>query len=189
MNLSEFIEQLNSGKPVIGSSEAHQYMIQLSQEALKITMQLNNAYHEPEEIRNLMSTLIGKAIPESFSMFPPFYTDCGKNTTFGENVFVNSGCHFQDQGGITIGDNALIGHNAVLATLNHDYKSNNRGTMFPAPIVIQPNVWLGANVTILPGVTIGENAVVSAGAVVTKDVAANTIVGGIPARIIKKIEE
>lgn len=121
-------------------------------------------------------------------MFPPFYTDCGKNITIGKNVFINSCCHFQDQGGITLGDGALIGPNVVMATLNHDLMPENRKTTCPVLIVIGKNVWIGANVTILQDVKIGDNAVVAAGAVVTKDVPENTVVGGIPARVIKKIE-
>ena len=102
-------------------------------------------------------------------------------------MFVNSGCRFQDQGGIWIGDNALIGHNAVLATLNHDPDPAKRGNLIPAKIVIGNNVWLGANVTVLPGVTIGDGAIIAAGAVVTKNVPANTVVGGVPAKVIKTI--
>lgn len=135
-----------------------------------------------------MEKLTGRQLDESFAMFPPFYTDCGKNLIIGKNVFINSGCKFQDQGGITIGDGTLIGHNVVLATLNHDTHLLNRGTMHPSPIIIESNVWIGSNVTILPGVTIGSGAIVAAGAVVTKDVLTNTIVGGVPARFIKNID-
>lgn len=81
----------------------HQFMHQVSQEALQLTMQLNNTYHTPEEIHDLMEQLTGKEIDHTFSIFPPFYTDCGKNIHFGKQVFMNAcGC-FQDQGGITIG--------------------------------------------------------------------------------------
>ena len=102
-------------------------------------------------------------------------------------MFINSGCHFQDQGGITIDDGVLIGHNAVLATLNHNQDPEKRDNLLPAPIHIGKRVWLGANVTILPGVTIGDNAIVAAGAVVAKDVQPNTVVGGVPAKFIKQI--
>ena len=125
----------------------------------------------------------------SFGLFPPFYTDCGKNIHFGQNVFINSGCRFQDQGGIWIGNNALIGHNAVLATLNHDSDPKKRGNLIPSRIVIGNDVWLGANVTVLPGVTIGDGAIIAAGAVVTKDVPARTVAGGVPAKVIKTIGE
>lgn len=111
-----------------------------------------------------------------------------KNITVGKNVFINSGCRFQDQGGITIGDGVLIGHNVVLATLNHDVDPSKRSNMYPAPITIGCNVWIGANATVVPGVTIGDGAIIAAGAVVTKDVPANVIVGGVPAKTIKKIE-
>ncbi len=179
---------LNRGEAVDGGSEAHRVMHAVSQEALKLTAELNGSYHTPEEIRELFSRLIGRPVDETFAMFPPFYTDCGKNIRVGKNVFINSGCRFQDQGGITIGDGVLIGHNVVLATLNHDIDPRKRSTMHPAPIVIGKNVWIGANSTIVPGVTIGDGAVIAAGAVVTKDVPANVIVGGVPAKIIKKIE-
>lgn len=96
-------------------------------------------------------------------MFPPFYTDCGKNIAVGKNVFINSGCRFQDQGGISIGDGTLIGHNVVLATLNHGIAPGERHDLFPASIHIGKNVWIGANATVLPGVTIGDNAVIAAG--------------------------
>jgi acetyltransferase-like isoleucine patch superfamily enzyme len=187
MELRGFLERLNSGERVVGGSEAHQYMLWASQEALRITMEMNGSYHTPEEIVALFSKLIGKDAGEAFGLFPPFYTDCGKNITVGKRVFINSGCRFQDQGGITIGDDTLIGHNVVLVTLNHDLASDKRKDMLPAPIVIGGNVWIGANATVLPGVTVGDNAVIAAGAVVTKDVPPNTVVGGVPAKIIKNI--
>lgn len=187
MNLKEFLEHVNKGLPVLGGSEIHIFMSELAQEAMRITAKLNGCYYEPEEIRALISKLIGKQVDESFRMFPPFYTDCGKNITIGKNVFINSGCRFQDQGGITIGDDALIGHNVVLATLNHGFAPEERSTTYPAPIVIGRNVWIGANATVVPGVTIGDNAIIAAGAVVTKDVSMNTVVDGVPAKIIKGI--
>ena len=188
MNLSEFIEYANSGKPISANSEIHAFMVRLSNEAMKITTILNNSYHEPEEIRTLLSTLMGKPVDETFNMFPPFYTDCGKNITIGKNVFINSGCRFQDQGGITLGDGALIGHNVVLATLNHGFMPEERSTVYPAPIIIGKNVWIGANATVVSGVRIGDNAIVAAGAVVTKDVPENAVVGGVPAKLLKMID-
>jgi acetyltransferase-like isoleucine patch superfamily enzyme len=112
---------------------------------------------------------------------PPFTTDCGKNTRIGERVFINSGCRFQDQGGITLGDDCLIGHNVVIATLNHDLDPAERATTIPRPVVVGERTWIGAHATLLPGVTIGEGAVVAAGAVVTRDVPPRTVVGGVPA--------
>lgn len=189
MNLQEYLARLNRGESVRGGSEMHAFMTEMSHEAMKITAELNGSYHTAEEIRQLFSELIGKPVDASFGMFPPFYTDCGKNITVGKNVFINTGCRFQDQGGIRIGDHVLIGHNVVLATLNHDFAPYNRATMHPAPIHIEDRVWIGANATVVPGVTIGENSIVAAGAVVTKDVPPNTIVGGVPAKVLKWIDE
>jgi acetyltransferase-like isoleucine patch superfamily enzyme len=188
MDIHDFLAHLNNGKVVDSGSEIHQMMHKVSQEALKLTSELNRQYHTPEEIRKLFSLLIGKPIDKTFAMFPPFYTDCGKNISVGKNVFINSGCRFQDQGGITISDGVLIGHNVVLATLNHDINPKKRSSMQPAPIIIGKNVWIGANATVVPGVAIGDGAIIAAGAVVTKDVPANVIVGGVPAKIIKNIE-
>ena len=189
MDCQELFEYLAQGHPVQAGSDFHKLMIELGNEAMRITAELNNSYHAPEAIRALISRLTGKTVDESFTMFPPFYTDCGKNITIGKNVFINACCCFQDQGGITIGDGSLIGQKVVLATINHGLEPNKRQLNYAAPIVIGKNVWIGANATILQGVTIGDNAVVAAGAVVTKDVPEDVVVGGIPAKTIKKIDK
>ena len=103
-------------------------------------------------------------------------------------MFINSDCKFQDQGGIFIGDGVLIGHNVVLATLNHDMSPEKRRGMYPKPIKIGRNVWIGSNSTVLPDVTVGDNAVIGAGSVVTKDIPKNTVAAGNPARVIKTID-
>lgn len=189
MDYKELLEQLNSGKPVQGGGEVHQFMHGVSQEALRITAEINGSYHTPEELRSLFSRLIGQEVDETFTLFPPFHTDCGKNIHIGKHIFINMGCKFQDQGGIFIGDGALIGHNVVLATLNHARSPKDRGTMIPAPIHIGNRVWIGSNATILPGVTIGDGAIVAAGAVVTRDVPENTVVAGVPAKVIRHVNE
>ena len=186
MTLDDFLNHIEAGG-ALNTPEIYRLMDELSDEARRITCEINNAYHSQEELRALMSRLLGKPVDETFKMFPPFYTDFGKNITVGKNVFINACCHFQDQGGITLGDNCLVGHNVVFATLNHGFAPEDRQSMLPAPIVVGRNVWLGSNSTILQGVTIGDNAVIAAGAVVTKDVPANTIVGGVPAKFIRNI--
>ncbi|MBK0347734.1 sugar O-acetyltransferase [Aerococcaceae bacterium zg-ZJ1578] len=188
MNLDEFLVIMNSGQEVIAGSPAHKFMHTLAQEAIEITMNMNTKYHSGEEIRALMEKLTGRVIDESFSLFPPFNTDCGKNIKIGKNVFINSGCKFQDQGGIELGDGTLVGHNVVMATLNHNLSVEKRGNLIPAPIKIGRNVWIGANATICQGVEIGDGAVIAAGAVVTKNVEKNTVVGGVPAKILRVIE-
>lgn len=120
-------------------------------------------------------------------MLSTFYTDFGKNIKFGKNVFLNTGCSFQDRGGITIGNNVLIGMNVTIATLNHGFQLETRNTTYSSPVTIGDNVWIGSNVTIVPGVKIGNNSIIAAGAVVTKDVPENVVVGGVPAKYIKDI--
>lgn len=187
MTKKEGLAKLRQGERVVGGSTLHQLLHELAQEAQRITADLNGAYHTPEEIRALMACLIGKPVEENFALFPPFFTDCGKNITLGQDVFINSGCCFQDQGGITIGDRVLIGHKVVLATLNHELNPTHRSDMRPAPIVIGQDVWIGAQATVLPGVRIGDGAIVAAGAVVTRDVLPYTVVAGVPASVIKQV--
>ena len=186
MNLNDFLSYVKT-RQALNTPDIFKFMNEMSDEARRITFQLNTAYHTPEEVRRLLSELFGYTVPASLRVFPPFYTDFGKNISVGENVFINACCHFQDHGGVTLGDGCQIGHNVIFATLNHGLAPEDRAFTYPAPIVLERNVWVGSNATILQGVTIGENAVVAAGAVVTRDVPANTIVGGVPAKFIRKI--
>lgn len=188
MDYEEFREIMKTTKTIEQDSELFEVFDKSAFEAMQITNELNNKYCTHEEIIELFSKLTGQKIPDSFRMFPPFYTDCGKNIIVGENVFINANCNFQDQGGIIIGNDVLIGHRVVIATLNHDFDPRKRQNLHPAPVNIKDHVWIGSGAIILPGVTIGEGAIVAAGAVVTKDVKENTIVGGIPAKKIKDIE-
>ena len=187
MPVEEFRKAMADATYIPAGSELHQAFHAFSQEALKITAELNGTYHTPEEVRALMSRLTASEIDMSFALFPPFHTDCGKNIKIGKRVFINAGCQFQDQGGITIGDDVLVGPQTIIATLNHDPDPDKRGGMFAKPVKIGDKVWLGARVTICPGVTIGDGAIVGAGAVVVKDVPPRTIVAGVPAREIKTV--
>ena len=186
MTLEEFKDFVKTGKP-LDTEDIHLFMDKMGGEARKITFQLNSAYHTPEETRDILSELFGKTVPATLRVFPPFYTDFGKNIEVGENVFINACCHFQDHGGVTIGDGCQIGHNVVFATLNHFLEPQKRKMTYSAPIVLGKNVWVGSNATILQGVTIGDNAVIGAGAVVTGDIPAGTVAVGVPARVVKHI--
>lgn len=188
MDLQEYLARMNSGEPVTGGGEMHRFMREINEVTMRLTCDLNSKYHSGEEVREIFSKIIGKPVDKSFRLFPPFYTNCGKNTTVGKNVFINTGCHFQDQGGITIGDGTLLGSNVVLTTMNHDFDPDQRSTTYPAPIVIGQKVWIGSSVTVLPGVTIGDGSIIGAGSVVTKDVPPNTIAAGVPARVIRQID-
>lgn len=189
METNLFKEQMKNKAYIVAQSEMHLHMHEMAERARKITSEINNSFKTADELRALFSKLIGQKVDESFGLFPPFYADYGQNITVGKNVFINSGCCFQDQGGIEIGDNVLIGQQVVIATLNHDLQPNKRANMLPAPVKIGNGVWIGAHATILSGVTIGDSAVIAAGAVVNKDVPAYTVVGGVPAKIIKTIKE
>lgn len=183
MNKNEFSELMKTTKKVELGSELFEMFHILADDAIKITMELNNKYHTKEEIVEIFSKLTNKKVDPTFRLFPPFYTDCGINIALGKNVFINSNCKFQDQGGITIGDNVLIGHNVVIATINHDLNPKKRADMYPKPVKIGNNVWIGSNVVILGGVTIEDGAVIGAGSIVTKDVPKNAVAFGSPCKV------
>ena len=152
----------------------------------KLLVQLNSTSH-PDEIRKLMGKITGSEVDATTMVFPPFQINYGKNTRIGKNVFINFDCTFLDLGGITIEDNVMLAPKVSLLTEGHPAAANERQTLTTGSIHIQKNAWIGAGAIILQGVTIGENAVVAAGAIVSKDVPANTVVGGIPAKHIKDI--
>ncbi len=189
MTEQQLAQYMNAGNTVKGQSQHHLCMHEVSEKARRITAKLNNQFHTNDEIQQIFAELTGKPVNNTFGMFPPFYTDYGKNITVGNNVFINSGCCFQDQGGIEIGDNTLVGQQVVIATLNHGLTPKNRQDLIPQKVVIGKNVWIGAHATILPGVTIGDNCVIGAGAVVSKDIPSDSVAVGVPARVVKKIEE
>ena len=187
MTITELRKYFKENDSIGENKEAVDMMRLCSREAQKITMRINTQYHAPEEMVELFSELTGREVDPSFRLFPPFYTDFGKNIVLGKDVFINAGCKFQDQGGIFIDDGALIGHGVVLATLDHDLDPAKRQSLHPGPIHIGKNVWIGANAVICRGVTIGDNSVIAAGAVVVKDVPPDTVAGGVPVRVLKKI--
>jgi acetyltransferase-like isoleucine patch superfamily enzyme len=187
MNLEQFNSRIRADNRVKAGSDLHEFMIDAAEDAKKEIIRMTRVYNGPSGVRRSVSRIIGKKVDKSVTIFTPFHTDFGMNITLGENVFINADCCFQDQGGITIGDGTLIGHQVVIATINHDPDPAKRGDMVLEPVVIGKNVWIGAHATILPGVTIGDGAIVAAGAVVNRDVAERTMVGGVPAKFIKNV--
>lgn len=184
---TDILERLQSGEPIRLNDPEYYKINEIVTRTIKLSQQLN-ASDNTNDVRSILSEIIGTKIDESTTIFPPFYTNFGKFISIGKNVFINHACSFLDMGGITIEDEVLIGPKVNLITENHSIVPNDRRALIPKPIHIKKNAWIGANVTILPGVTIGENAVVAAGAVVSKGVPDNVIVGGIPAKIIKSID-
>ncbi|WP_033515244.1 sugar O-acetyltransferase [Bifidobacterium cuniculi] len=186
--LADVIAHLDAGERLVMGSGLFARMSDAGADAGRICAAINTGWHTPAELRELLSELTGTTVDGSVRLTPPFNADFGRNIHFGKDVFLNSGCKFQDQGGIFVGDGAQIGHNVVIATLNHPLDPARRHDILPQPVRIGRNVWIGSNATVLPGVTIGDDAAVGAGAVVTKDVAPRTVVAGVPARFIKAIE-
>ncbi|MEI7629280.1 MAG: sugar O-acetyltransferase [Bacteroidota bacterium] len=182
----ELLEIMQSGKPFRLDDPAFQEIIDLKDRTLSLSPQLN-ASTSSDQFRDRLSDIIGSKIDKSTTIFAPFYTNFGRYISIGKNVFINHACSFLDMGGITIGDNVLIGPKVNLVSENHPIDPSQRNSLIGKPIIIKNNAWIGASATILPGITVGENSIVAAGAIVTKDVPDNTIVAGNPAKQIKNI--
>lgn len=185
-DLRRLLSKISSGERIESGTPEFAAMDRYAREAQRITAEINTGYHEESELAELVGRLTGKPVPPGFRLFPPLYSDFGKNMTIGSSVFINSGCCFQDQGGVTIGDGCQIGHQVVFATIDHSLDPGHRHDLEMSPIVLGSNVWVGSHATILRGVTIGHDSVVAAGAVVTHDVPPRTVVAGVPAKPVKE---
>ena len=182
----DIFNRLKSGEPIRLDDPAYPKLQEVVNRTMELSAQLNTSTNIVQ-IRERLSEIIGSKLDESTTVFAPFYTNFGRFISIGKRVFINHACSFLDMGGITIEDDVLIGPRVNLTTENHPLDTADRRALICKPILIKRNAWIGAAATILPGVTIGENSVVAAGAVVSKDVPANTVVGGIPAKHIKDI--
>ena len=147
---------------------------------------LNHTMPFTEEYNALLKDLFGDNLGDGCFIQPGLTGVCFDCVKLGCNVVIMNNCLMMSRGGITIDDGAMIAANVQLISNNHDL--HDRQLLICKPVRIGKNAWFGAGATILPGVTVGENAVVAAGAIVTKDVAPNTIVGGNPAKFIKNVE-
>jgi acetyltransferase-like isoleucine patch superfamily enzyme len=186
-NNSDIFERMKAGEPIRLDDPQYPRVQEVVSRTIHLTAELNTSSKDVDQIRKKLSELIGNEVDESTIVFTPFYTNFGRFIQIGKNVFVNHACTFLDMGGIILEDDVLIGPKVNLITENHPLDPANRKAVLSKPIVVKRNAWIGAAATILPGVTIGENSVVAAGAVVTSDVPPNTVVGGVPAKIIKVI--
>jgi acetyltransferase-like isoleucine patch superfamily enzyme len=173
----------------VRTPESQQFVADVER-AMAITPALNRlTYADADQIRSLFEDLAGNGVGDQFRLIPPFYTDCGKNIRIGARVFINQNCTFYSLAEIVIGDDVMIGPNVNLITSEHPVAPSQRRThLLGRPISIENGVWIAAGATVIGGVTIGENSVVAAGSVVTRDVLANTLVGGNPARVIRCIK-
>jgi len=186
-NNTDIFERMLAGGVFRLDDPAWQPVSQAVDRAIKLSAALNTST-DTDQIRERLSEIIGMPIDKSTTVFVPFYTNFGQHIKIGKNVFINHACSFLDLGGITIEENVQIGPRVNITSENHPLDSSNRKSLDLKSVLIKRNAWIGAGAIILPGVTIGENAVVAAGAVVNKNVPANTVVGGVPAKIIRTID-
>jgi len=186
MSNRNIFKRLRNGETILPNDPEAYRMREESFATKKLLVQMNST-PDPDEIRNYLSQITHTEIDESVVVFTPLHINYGKHTKIGRNVFINFDCVFLDLGGITIEDDVFIAPKVSLLSEGHPTSLEDRHSLVPKAIHIKQNAWIGAGATILPGVTIGENAVVAAGAVVSSDVAPNTIVGGVPAKFIKNI--
>jgi len=186
-NDKDIFDKMKAGEPIRLDDPEYFKVLEVVNRTMKLSAQLNIST-DVGQIRERLSEIIGSQLDKSTTVFAPFYTNFGRFIQIGKNVFINHACSFLDMGGITIEDEVLLGPRVNLITENHPLNPADRRALICKPIIIKRKAWIGAAATILPGVTIGENAVVAAGAVVSKDVPANTIIGGVPAKVLKNLE-
>lgn len=183
----DILDRLKAGEPIRLDDPEYSKIQEIVNRTIELSAQLNVSTNV-DQTRAWLSEIIGTSIDESTTVFTPFYTNFGRFIQIGKNVFINHACSFLDMGAITIEDDVLIGPKVNLITENHPLDPTDRRALITKPVVVKRNAWIGAGATILPGVTVGRNSVVAAGAVVAADVPDNTVVGGVPAKIIKIIE-
>lgn len=187
MKQKDIFERMQAGEPIRKDDSEYGKFSDVVSRTISLCVRMNAAATDIDQVREMLSEITGTEIDDSTTVFPPFYTNYGQSIRLGKNVFINHACSFLDIGGIIIEDDVQIGPRVNITSENHPLDPADRKTLIPAPVIIRRNAWIGAAATILPGVTIGENAIVAAGAVVSKDVAANTVVAGVPAKVIKTI--
>lgn len=174
------------------------YDANYDQELVKARRIAQDKYFEYNQIQpsndkkkqELLTEILGYK-PDKVDISQPFYCDYGTNIQFGSDIHVNLSCYFMDGAKITIGNNCFIGPYTGFYTAAHPVapEPRNKGLEQARPITIGDNCWFGANVSVMPGVTIGNNCVISAGSVVTKDMPDNSVIMGVPAKAVRKINE
>ncbi|GAB2554817.1 sugar O-acetyltransferase [Spirosoma areae] len=178
---------MRAGEPLRKDDPDYEKFTAVVSRTIRLCVEMNATATDVDQVRSQLSTITGTEIDESTAIFPPFHTNFGLFIRLGKNVFINHACSFLDIGGITLEDDVQIGPRVNLTSENHPLDPGDRKTVIPGAIVIKRNAWIGAGATILPGVTVGENAIVAAGAVVSRNVPPNTVVAGIPAKVVKTL--
>lgn len=182
--MQELLEYLNNSNVLRVDNPFYKIMQAIALQTQKAIHLLNATYKNDEEMRETLEKIIGKKLGKNIRIRQPLYLDFGKNINIGDYSFFNSNVHIQDQGGIEIGCHVFIGHQVVLASVDHGKSIADRKNLYLGKIIIEDNVWIGSNSVITKGVKIGAGAIIGAGAVVTKSIPAGAIAGGVPAKII-----
>lgn len=186
-NKEGIFERMRAGELLRREDPEYARFAEVVTRTIRLCVEMNATATDVNQVRARVSRIIGTEVDSSTTIFPPFYTNFGRFISLGKNVFINHNCSFLDIGGITIEDDVQIGPSVNLTSENHPLAPGDRKTVLPKLITIKRNAWIGAGATILPGVTVGENSVVAAGAVVSRDVPPNTVVAGVPAKVVKTL--
>lgn len=181
-------QRIKAGEPLRKDDPEYSEFGEVVARTIRLCVEMNAAATNIDQVRDRLSDIIGTKVDSSTTVFPPFHTNFGRSIRLGKNVFINHACSFLDIGGITIEDDVQIGPRVNLTSENHPLDPSDRKMVLLQPIVVKRNAWVGAGATILPGVTVGENSIVAAGAVVSRDVPPNTVVAGVPARVVKTLQ-
>jgi acetyltransferase-like isoleucine patch superfamily enzyme len=184
----DIFERMRAGESIPFDDPQYPRITEAVSRTTKLSADLNTST-SIDQIRDRLSEIIGSRLDRSTTVFIPFHTNFGQFIRIGRNVFINHGCSFLDLGGITIEDDVLIGPRVNLISESHPLDPAGRRVLELNSVLIKRNAWIGAAASILPGVTVGENSVVAAGALVTKDVPDHTVVAGVPAKVVKRLNE
>ena len=154
-------------------------------EVTALTSRLNVLPFEDETAKTeLFEAILGRPLPPRVTIYPPFFTDHGRNLDLAERVFINQNCTFLDYAGIRLAERVMVAPRATFITVGHPVDTEDRRVWLTGgPITVEENVWIGAGATILPGVTIGRDSVIAAGAVVADDVPPQSLVTGTKAGV------
>lgn len=164
-------------------------LVQMRKDAKILCFELNQTSPaNPEKRQEITQKMLGV---DDANVESPFYLDYGCHLKVGKQFYANHGCTILDCAMISIGDNCLLAPHVVISSAAHPLSAKIRsaGPEYAKPIAIGNNVWIGASATICPGVTIGNNVVIGAGAVVTKDVPHSVVVAGVPAKVIRTLQD
>ncbi|GJH40033.1 nodulation protein L [Capnocytophaga sp. HP1101] len=184
--MENIFTRLLSGETVSFFDPDYHFIPEACAESKKILVRLNTT-GDATEAKELLHQLFGDRLHETAMITTPLHTNYGRNLSIGAYTFINHDCSFLDLGGISIDESVMIAPKVTISSEGHPVNVAERQSLSVGHVHICKNVWIGAGAVITAGVTIGENSVVAAGAVVTKDVPANVVVAGVPAKVIKEL--